>query len=724
MEYVLNTLEKSISGAINEVNTNVNTEITDRKALIDRTAETNTVTVGDAEDTLNLLSNGKLQNNGQEMALMSDVEDILEPYTVNLTNLLSAQDSESISTAIGGIDNLNATVTKNQVIFGTLANGTVAVGIRVLGNQTTLTYFVDSLVGLTVNEVIITNTSGTLSKTVNTHSVLTENMVINSLTSDETTLPLSAAQGKALANSKADSQDITDAINALNKAEVSAGTGEVISSVSQENGIVNASKRSLTSDDIPTLPQSKIEDLTDTLAGKQDTLVFNTPYGASTNKAATMQDVTNNINSIIPEGTKHPQSFILTNVGNDSGTFPLSFKELTGSNRTESNLLLGTGISFSYDIDNPGPYIYVEGITDSILKEDTILTNDKTIVGAINELKTTLQDKLTAGTGIEITPENQINVTLDTNVFFVAETVPESPSEDQKKKICLVPADTTEEGNFYTEYVWVIDDTHPDGYWEEFGTYTSEVDLTDYLKSVDAANTYLSKTDAASTYATQTALDAKQNSVDDTLETTSKNIVGAINEVRETLNSNKAYIINLTPIMSQAGSIVSKDVVDWDNLVTAVQNRVPIQVTQIMEGISDVMLYDLQALLYQSSDIPTVLFRFDGNGTDYSVILQLQSDSTNVQITVEEKKLRLDVTTLFADTASITSRLSSQIAAYGESSATDFPLMYAGASIGNIKPTWIRTSAGITNFMCIADNKIWYFEIEGTTVQRASLAIS
>ena len=122
----------------------------------------------------------------------------VKPYVINLTNLLAAQDSESISTAIGGIDNLNGTVQKNQVIFGTLANGTVAVGIRVLGNQTTLTYFVDSVVGLTVNEVIITNTSGTLTKTANTHAVLTENMVVNSLESDETTLPLSAAQGKVL----------------------------------------------------------------------------------------------------------------------------------------------------------------------------------------------------------------------------------------------------------------------------------------------------------------------------------------------------------------------------------------------------------------------------------------------------------------------------------------------------------------------------------------------
>lgn len=142
------------------------------------------------------------------------LKSVVKPYVVDLTSLLAAQDSESISTAIGGIDNLNGTVQKNQVIFGTLANGTVAVGIRVLGNQTTLTYFVDSVVGLTVNEIIITNTSGTLTKTANTHAVITENMVIDNLNSDETTLPLSAAQGKVLSETIAELSNADSTIDA------------------------------------------------------------------------------------------------------------------------------------------------------------------------------------------------------------------------------------------------------------------------------------------------------------------------------------------------------------------------------------------------------------------------------------------------------------------------------------------------------------------------------
>lgn len=137
-------------------------------------------------------------NDSEEIAYITDVEALTEPYHVNLTNLLSAENSSDIDGAIGGIDNLRASVGKNQVVEGTLNNGTVAVNLRILGNAVTLTYLVDSLLGLTVNEINIVNDNGELSRTVTTHAVLTENMVINGLESDETTLPLAAAQGKIL----------------------------------------------------------------------------------------------------------------------------------------------------------------------------------------------------------------------------------------------------------------------------------------------------------------------------------------------------------------------------------------------------------------------------------------------------------------------------------------------------------------------------------------------
>lgn len=89
---------------------------------------------------------------------------------------------------------------------------------------------------------------------------------------------------------KAVESDITDAIAALD-VEDTAVNGQVVSAVSETDGKVTVTRRALVATDIPELAQDKITGLTTALAGKQDTITFETPYNASTNKAATMTDV-------------------------------------------------------------------------------------------------------------------------------------------------------------------------------------------------------------------------------------------------------------------------------------------------------------------------------------------------------------------------------------------------------------------------------------------------
>lgn len=84
---------------------------------------------------------------------------------------------------------------------------------------------------------------------------------------------------------------ITAAIGKLDKTDT-AVDGQVVSAVSETDGIITVSRRALVEADIPVLSQSKVNGLATSLAGKQDTLVFNSAYDASTNKAATMADVT------------------------------------------------------------------------------------------------------------------------------------------------------------------------------------------------------------------------------------------------------------------------------------------------------------------------------------------------------------------------------------------------------------------------------------------------
>lgn len=132
--------------------------------------------------------------------IKADLEQFKAPYEIDLNALNSAgdADSEAISTAISGIDNLRAVISENRSIIGDINNGTVPVSIRILGNITTVYYVLDSLAGYTLNEINIQNTSGTLAKNSVIHSVMSEEMVVDNLTSDESTLPLSAKQGKVL----------------------------------------------------------------------------------------------------------------------------------------------------------------------------------------------------------------------------------------------------------------------------------------------------------------------------------------------------------------------------------------------------------------------------------------------------------------------------------------------------------------------------------------------
>lgn len=132
--------------------------------------------------------------------IKADLEQFKAPYEIDLNALNSAgnADSEAISAAIGGIDNLRSVISENRSIIGDINNGTVPVSIRILGNITTVYYVLDSLAGYTLNEINIQNTGGTLAKNSVIHSVMSEEMVVDNLTSDEATLPLSAKQGKVL----------------------------------------------------------------------------------------------------------------------------------------------------------------------------------------------------------------------------------------------------------------------------------------------------------------------------------------------------------------------------------------------------------------------------------------------------------------------------------------------------------------------------------------------
>ena len=116
---------------------------------------------------------------------------------------------------------------------------------------------------------------------------------------------------------------IDTAIGTLNLNAVTAGTGQVIGQIQQTDGAVTAQLKTLAADDIPAIPTSKVTNLDTTLAGKQDTLVFNTAYNADTNKAATMTDVQNAVAGLsgamhyVGESTTDPSTGTATVAGHE-----------------------------------------------------------------------------------------------------------------------------------------------------------------------------------------------------------------------------------------------------------------------------------------------------------------------------------------------------------------------------------------------------------------------
>lgn len=131
------------------------------------------------------------------------------------------------------------------------------------------------------------------------------------------------ADEKATAAQTAAEGHADDLIATLDNDGQTAGTGEVISAVSQTDGVISVSKKTLAAADIPALTTAKITGLDTALAGKQDTLVFNTAYNASSNKAATMADVTNAVSGLsgamhyIGESTTDPAGGTATVEGHE-----------------------------------------------------------------------------------------------------------------------------------------------------------------------------------------------------------------------------------------------------------------------------------------------------------------------------------------------------------------------------------------------------------------------
>ena len=113
-----------------------------------------------------------------------------------------------------------------------------------------------------------------------------------------------------------------------------------------------------------------------------------------------------------------------------------------------------------------------------------------------------LQKTIIPGEGLSLDDDGNLNITYDHTIFKIVESLPAAPALGDENKVHFVLSDKSEDGNIYSEYLWIGD------MWEKMGEFKADIDLSPYLKKEEALSTYLSKTDAESTYTKQTDAEA------------------------------------------------------------------------------------------------------------------------------------------------------------------------------------------------------------------------
>ena len=195
--------------------------------------------------------------------------------------------------------------------------------------------------------------------------------------------------------------------------------------------------------------------------------------------------------------------------------------------KIENNVISAIDLRPSVDLSDYAKKTYVD---TQIATETTVRTQaDSDLQSKIN----TKQDKIIAGTGIDIT-DNTISCTLDTTIFKVVNSLPTTPPSSDKNKIHLVLSSSAGESNSYDEYLWVNNS------WEKIGTFIPSVDLSDYA-TTSYVDTQIATETTARTQA-DSELQSKINSKQDTLTAgeninIENNVISAISDVKLSLNT-------------------------------------------------------------------------------------------------------------------------------------------------------------------------------------------
>ena len=230
------------------------------------------------------------------------------------------------------------------------------------------------------------------------------------------TISTVSSNGTGLTTAKDVKSYVDTSINNLDKSAVTAGTGQVISSVSQSNGIVSASVKTLAEADIPTLSQSKISGLSAALNAKQDATVSTLPTTSKTISGAITEifndltshtsntsnphnvtkaqiglsnvDNTSDANKPISTATQNALNTLTTTVNGKQNTITGAASTVTANNLTASRALISdTNGKIAVSTITSTELGYLDGVTSNVqtqlnAKQATITGGASTITSS------------------------------------------------------------------------------------------------------------------------------------------------------------------------------------------------------------------------------------------------------------------------------------------------------------------------------------------------------
>ena len=212
-----------------------------------------------------------------------------------------------------------------------------------------------------------------------------------------------------------------------------------------------------------------------------------------------------------------------------SGNKTLSYTRADGSTGTINyqDTTYGTGNTSTAGLTKL--YTSIGGQTDGAPTNK--LLNEQ--VSALNTAIGKKQDKLTAGQGIKIV-DNTISVQVDSTLFVVVTLLPDAPANGNEGKIHLVPLSKTSTNNKYAEYIW----RGTTDKWEQLGTISSKMDLSDYSTTEQVKALIKAETDA------RTAADTALGNRISALEGDEDVFAGATGDVTSLTTDFTGYFLN------------------------------------------------------------------------------------------------------------------------------------------------------------------------------------